>query len=213
MADFTLNAPGSTNNPWVPASVLVLLSTIKSDANGFRAQTAGVLVAFAHNVNYGSSVEATLTVSANAGSNGDTAICGPLVRSGANAGAIVGMFNGAFSIQLVSADNLGNVTTISGSLGITRSNTDVFDCIASNSGSTISLVGKYNGTIQSFVGTTTTAFATEASLAAGGQIAPNNNNSLYFSQFTGTGVSGGGGTVFTPFSQTQFFVTDRVVQF
>jgi hypothetical protein len=171
--------------------VVVPLSTIKSDATGFRATTAGVLAAFAHDVNYGPVIDATLTVASGATSNGDDAVNGALVRSGTNAGAIIGMYQGAFHIQLVSADKTGSVTTISGSLSITRANADVFDCGVSISGGTATLTGKYNGTTQSFVGTTTTAFATEPTLAAGAQIAPNNNDSLYFSQFTGTGVAGG----------------------
>lgn len=195
MTDFTLNAPGTTNNPWVPANVIVPVSTIKSDATGFRASTPGVAALFAHNVNYGPTVTTTVTMAAGGASNGDNILAGIVVRSGVNAGAGVGMQIGFASINLVSWNSAGTVTNISSNLTITRGNTDTFAITVALSGGTFTItnVTQNGGGALTFSANTTTALATETTLAAGAGFLPFNTDGAYLGQFTGTGVSGGGG--------------------
>lgn len=197
MTDFTLNAPGTTNSPWTPANVIILDSTIKSDATGFRATTPGTFVDLAHNVNYGSTVTATATIAAGATSNGDQIYLGGVVRSGANAAAGVGVLIDAFICAAGWWDITGNTFTkvSTPDNSITRANSDVWTVTLSISGGVISISCLQNATPITFGGSnTTTQWAGEASLAAGLGLTAGNNNSLYLSQFTGTGVSGGGGS-------------------
>jgi hypothetical protein len=190
MADFTLSAPGTTNSPWTPANVIVPVSTIKSDASGWRATTAGVYACFAHNAAYGAVITATLTIAANATSNGDDLLLGAFVRSGANAGAGIGIVIGAFSCGTTTWNAAGTETAISAGVGITRANSDLWSCTVSISAGTATITASQNASGVSFSANTTTTFTGEASLAAGGGFNPFNNDSLYLSQFTGTGLSG-----------------------
>lgn len=202
MADFTMSAPGTVNNPFTPANVIFPTGALRSDATGIRGQNSppGTMCAFAHNVAYGAMITSTWTVAAGATSNGDWLIVGSLVRSGANAGAIIGCYFGAFAAGIVTCDPLNNLSHISSDISITRSVADVFSCSVSISGGTATIVASQNGGGLSFSANTTTTYASEASLAAGGQYNPGNNGSLYFSQFTGTGVSAAVASVvpFTP---------------
>lgn len=206
MADFTLNAPGTVNAPWTPAGIITPVSTIKSDATGFRASTAGVYATFAHNVTYGTTIESTVTL-ATTGSNGDDVVVGAMVRSGVNAGAGIGVLFGLSTATIVTVTPAGAVTVISGAITITRAATNVLDVIVAISGGTATITGKLNGTPISFVGNTTTTYAAEASLAAGAQCVPQNSNTLYFSQFTGTGVASGASTLVA--STGSFFFTGQ----
>lgn len=190
MADFTLSAPGTTNSPWTPANIIVPVSTIKSDATGFRASVAGTDATFAHNVTYGATIEATATL-ATTGSASDDIIVGAVVRSGANAGGVIGVHWQIGFAQIVTVTGAGVITGVSAAVAYTRAATNLLDVIVSISGGVATVSGKQNGTPITFVGTTTSTFAAEASLAAGGQFSPQNSNTLYLSQFTGTGVSGG----------------------
>lgn len=192
MADFTLNAPGTTNNPWTPAGVIILDSTIKSDATGFRASTAGVFVDVAHNVTYGTTITATATIAAGATSNGDQLYLGAVVRSGANAAAGIGVLIDAFICAAGWWDVTGNTFTkvSTPDNSITRANADVWSVTVSISGGTATITCKQNATTITFGGSnTTTQWATEVSLAAGVGFTAGNNDSLYLSQFTGTGVT------------------------
>jgi hypothetical protein len=189
MADFVLNAPGTTNNPWTPANVIIPSTAIISDSTGFRSLAAGDTSPFAHNVNYGSVITATVTVASGATSNGDDILVGSVVRTGANAGCIIGIDVGAFSVKAVTANASGVVTNISSGITITRANNDVWSCTVSIVAGTATINGNQNGGSNfSFSANTTTTFASEASLAAGAMFNAGNNNSFYLSQFTGTGV-------------------------
>lgn len=190
MADFTLNAPGTTNNPWLPANIVIPVATIKSDATGFRAGAAATPASFAHNATYGNVITTTGTFAAGGTSNGDDALIGAVVRSGTNLGAGVGMVVGATTVKLVSWDNTLTQTNISNSVTITRGNTDAWSITLTLSGGTwtISSVTQNAGAPITFVGTTTTAFSSEPTIAAGAGFAPFNSDALYFAQFTGTGV-------------------------
>jgi hypothetical protein len=188
MADFTLNAPGTTNNPWTPANVIIPVSTIKSDATGWRASAAGTYACFAHNATYGSTITTTFTIASGGASNGDDIVLGALVRSGVNAGAGLGIVVGAFTSHVVTWDPTGLETNISSSTSITRANNDVWSVTVSISGGTATITALQNGSSVTFNANTTTTYTGEASLAAGGGFEPFNNNSLYLSQFTGTGV-------------------------
>jgi hypothetical protein len=192
MADFTLNAPGTTNSPWTPPGIIILDSTIKSDATGFRANTPGVFVDFANNVAYGTTITATATIAAGATSNGDQIYLGAVVRSGANAAAGVGVIIDAFICAAGWWDVTGNTFTkvSTPDNSITRANADVWTATLSISGGVISISCLQNATPITFGGShTTTQWAAEASLAAGVGFTAGNNNSLYLSQFTGTGVA------------------------
>lgn len=192
MADFTLNAPGTTNSPWTPANVIILDSTIKSDATGFRATAAGVFVDLAHNVNYGSTITATATIAAGATSNGDQIYLGGVVRSGANAAAGVGVLIDAFICAAGWWDVTGNTFTkvSTPDNSITRANADIWTVTLSISGGVISISCLQNATPITFGGShTTTQWAGEASLAAGVGFTAGNNDSLYLGQFTGTGIA------------------------
>lgn len=195
MADFTLPAPGTTNNPWAPANVIVPVGTIKSDATGFRAGTAGVAACFAHNVNYGNVITATLTFASGGASNGDDALLGMIVRSGVNAGSGVGIVIAATTIKVASWNTTLTETNISAGVAITRGSTDTFTITLTNNGSTwaVTNVTQNGGAALTFSASTTASFVAEASAAAGAGFEPFNNDSLYLGQFTGTGVSGGGG--------------------
>lgn len=194
MADFTLNAPGTTNSPWTPANVIVLASTIKSDATGFRATTPGAFVDLAHNVNYGATITATATIAAGATSNGDQIYVGAVVRSGTNLAAGIGVLIDAFICAAGWWDITGNTFTkvSTPDNSITRANADVWSVTVAISGGTATITCTQNGSTITFGGShTTTQWAGEASLAAGVGLTAGNNDSLYLSQFTGTGVSGG----------------------
>lgn len=189
MADYTLAAPGTVNNPWVTApGLLVIGDQIKTDATGIRARNAGVSVTIAHNANYGLIITTTVTL-ATTGSGSDDIILGGAVRTGANAGGVVGGFVQLGNCFLGYVDVAGATTNISGSVAITRAATDVWTCTTTNVSGTIGIVLKQNGTtITGFGSNQTTQYGAEASLAAGAQFEPYNSNTLYISQMTGTGV-------------------------
>jgi hypothetical protein len=193
MPDFTLNAPGTTNNPWTPANVIIPASTISSNATGFHAGVNGTNVTFAHNATYGTSITSTVTL-ATAGATGDDIIAGAGVRSGANAGAMIGViFYSAASgggCRVCTSTGAGTVTTISGPATYTRTLGDVLSVTVAISGGTATVTASANGTALVFSVNTTTTYATESSLAAGAQFQPQDVNGLYLSQFTGTGVAG-----------------------
>jgi len=188
MTDFILNAPGTTNNPWTPANVIIPASTIKSDATGFRAGVNGTDVTFAHNASYGSTITSTVTL-ATTGTSSDDVIVGAAVRTGANAGGIIGVFFGVSGCNVCTATGAGVPTFISTSTAMTRALGDVLSATVSISGGTATVTALHNGTPLTFNVNTTTTYAGEASLAAGAQFQPQNTNSLYLSQFTGTGVA------------------------
>lgn len=195
--DFTLNAPGTTNNPWTPASVLTPVGTtfgIKSDATGYRSVAVGDFSEYAHNVSYTHTITVTVTVAAGATSNGDEIWTGAVVRTGGNASAGIGCIWGAFSVITASWTGLGGLggsTAISAGVSITRANADVLSTTVTIVGTTATITCKQNSTSITFSANTTTNFTTEASLAAGAAFNAQNSNSLYASQFTGTGVTAG----------------------
>lgn len=195
MADFILPAPGVVNNPWTPANVIIPVGTIKSDATGFRAGTAGVPACFAHNVNYGNVITTTITLASGAASSGDDALVGIVTRSGVNAGAGIGAVISVSSVKLASWNAALTETNISAGVAITRGNTDVWTITVTFAAGTFTItnVTQNAGAAITFSANTTTALAAETTLAAGAGYEPFNNDSLYFGQFTGTGVSGGGG--------------------
>lgn len=191
MADFTLNAPGTVNNPFVPANVLIPVSTLKSDATGFRAGTAGTFTPFGHNVTYGTTIIASATVSA-IGGNGDDWIVGGMVRTGANEGAMVGLYCVAGGqAVLCTITEAGVKTNISEGITVAWTVGDVVVCQLVNNGTIWTITAQRNGTAIPFaLGNTTTTYVSETSMAAGGEFVAGDTNGTYFSQFTGTGVSG-----------------------
>lgn len=196
MADFTLNAPGTTNNPWLPANVLTPVGAssvgIKSDANGWRSVSSANGAIWAHNVTYGTTITVTVTIAAGASSNGDQLFLGATVRSGANAGGGVGLFLDAFVVAAGWWDTTGsNFTKVTASdTSITRTNGDVWAVTVTLSGGSWNVSNvTQNGSAVTLNGTTsTTQYGTETSTAAGASYLFGNNDSLYLSQFTGTGV-------------------------
>lgn len=193
MADFILPAPGTTNNPWLPSNVITSLGTssaIRSDATGFRSAAAGDFSEFVHNASYGSVITVTATIIAGGTSNGDEVWIGPFVRSGANIGAGFGAIIQAFSAKIAfwtGVQPFGGSTSIS-SAGIVRGTNDVWAVTSSVVGGTATISVTQNGTPIVFGVNVNTNFTGEASLAAGAAFNAQNNNSMYLSQFTGTGV-------------------------
>lgn len=193
MPDFTLNAPGTANNPWLAPGLVIPVSTIQSSIspNGWRAG-ASTFDAFAHDANYGPAITSTFTIISGGGSNGDQFYLGDVVRSGANKGAGFGILVDAFILAAGWWDVLGNFTKLTSSdTSITRGSTDVWSVTTVNSSGTATIGSvTQNGVTRALVGApiTTTQWTTEPSLAAGGGLTAGNNNSLYLSQFTGTGV-------------------------
>lgn len=189
MADFTLNAPGTTNNPWTPANIITPTGGLKSDSTGFRCvdSPGGTPGSFAHNANYGPIIEATFTL-ATAGAPADDLMGGALVRSGANAGALIGVWIESTVVAMGTLNPAGTFTSASSAVTITRALSDVWDVTVSIAGGTATVACKQNGTPITFNVSTTTTYATETSLAAGGNFSPFDNNTLYLSQFTGTGI-------------------------
>jgi hypothetical protein len=187
MADFILNAPGTVNNPYTPANIVVLKNTIQSDATGIFSQASGVYSVFAHNVNYGSVITSTITLSAINAS--DNLYCGAAVRSGANAGGFIGLFVQSTQVSIQTIDNVGNPTTISTGTSITWHVNDVFSCTVSISGGTCTVTASQNGSSLTFNANTTSTYSGESSLAAGVVFDPENTNGTKISQFTGTGVA------------------------
>src|SRR5262245_56030086 len=104
MADFTLNGPGTTNDPWTAPGIIMPVGSLRSDATGFFCGTSapGYCV-FAHNANYGSTITATCTFSATLDS--DDVILGAVVRSGSNASALIGLWIQSGQVTVVTLDN------------------------------------------------------------------------------------------------------------
>lgn len=139
---------------------------------------------------YGSAITATATVGVAHAT--DQIYLGAIVRSGANAGCMIGIrwgLNGDVIIQ--TTDATGTATNVS-SVAVSPATvaTDVLSCTVSISGGVATIIGSRNATPITFTGGNTTAtFATEASLAAGFVMDPQNTNGTKLSQFTGTGVA------------------------
>ena len=198
MADVVLNAPGTTNNPYNPSGFLTGLGGlgifIASTATGLNSGTNGDFAEVAHNATYGSTITCTATIASGGASNGDEIWLGPIVRSGGNIGGGFGIAVGAFGVTIgwwTGASNLGTFTPISSTLSITRADSDIWSMTSVISGGTATISALQNGGALTFTGTiTNTHFTAEASLAAGFAFNPQDNNSLFISQFTGTGVSG-----------------------
>lgn len=187
MADFTLNAPGTTNNPWNPANVIQPAGDsthgLRTDATGIRGNTAGGK--FGHDAAYGATIVSSITYADQ--SNGDLDVVGAIVRTGANAGCIIGVVFAGSGCRVITEDASGSQTNIStfATYPATRANGDVFIVTVSISGGTATVTSTQNGSAITFNVSTTTTYATETTLAAGGNLSPTN----YISQFTGTGVS------------------------
>lgn len=196
MADFILNAPGTVNSPWITApNLLVAVGTsnnLATNATGIHAVATTNYSEFAHNANYGSVITATGTIISGAVSNGDELWLGSVVRSGANAGCgfgvVVGAFSAIYGYWTGIPGSLGGFTAISAGTSITRANNDVWGVTNTVTGGTSTAVVTQNGVPITLNTTTNTNFTTEVSLAAGGAFNAQNNNLVYISQFTGTGV-------------------------
>lgn len=196
MADFTLLAPGTSNNPWLAPNVVIPVGTLRSDATGFFAGAAGTAASFAHNVNYGSVITSTLQLATGGASNGDDLLLGIVVRSGTNAGAGIGVVISAGAVKLASWDRTLTETSISSGVAITRGNTDVWTSTVTFAAGTFTItnVTQNAAAAISFSANTTTAFASETTFAAGGGFEPFNNDGTHLALFTGTGVSAGTGS-------------------
>jgi hypothetical protein len=190
MADFTLNAPGTTVNPYTPSSILILLGTLQSEASGIRPGSLSSAI-IAHNVSYGATITTTATLATI--SSGDSILVGAVVRTGGNAKAFIGASISFAQIALITLDAAGSSTPISTANAITWATSDVFSTTVAISGGTATVSASQNGSPFTFNINTTTNFTGETSLAAGMVFDPENNNGTRISQFTGTGVSGGGG--------------------
>lgn len=195
MADFTLNAPGTTANPYTPANIIIPDGTLQSDTVLGIWPGTGVYTAFAHNTTYGTVITVTATISVASGA--DHLTIGAVVRSGANAGAMIGVdFSFFDTAKVVSVDGAGAYTSVSSNSAAVVIATSVVSATVTISGGTATITSALNGTPITFDANTTTAFTGEASLAAGCAFDPQNSNLTRISQFTGTGVTGGGAVAF-----------------
>lgn len=199
-ADFTLSAPGATNNPWAPSNVIVPVSTIRSDLspNSFRAGVTGTYAVFAHDATYGATIVSEFTM--NAVHASDDWYIGAVVRTGGNAGAFLGVRCLTTGVSVVTVTPAAAVTAISTSASwpTTAAANDVDAVTVAISGGVATITLTQNGLSATFSANTTSTYAAEASLAAGGGFNPQNNNTTRVSQFQGTGVSAAGGTVISP---------------
>ena len=198
MADFTLNAPGTTSNPWSPANVIVPVSAIASQAspNGWRAGTVGVNACFAHDAAYGLTITTTARILTT--NSSDDILIGCIARSGANAGVFIGYAVTATGVFTCTANASGTASSISTTVANTRTIGDVYSCTVSLSGvgGTATITGNVNGGSNfAFSANTTTTNTGETTLAAGVWFLPQNSNTTRLDLFTGTGISGGGSTV------------------
>lgn len=199
MADFTLNAPGTTQNPYTNSAILVVENSMRSDSNGIRA-VGDVYTVCAHNVNYGLVITSTVTLGT-FDTLGDQFYVGAVVRTGANAGGFIGCrFGLNTGAVLLTATPTGTNNNISAGATVPASTIgDVLGCVVTLNGTNASLTASYNGSPITFTGgSTTTTYATEPTLSAGWVMDPEDVDGSYITQFTGTGVAGGGGVTFVP---------------
>lgn len=206
MADFTLNGPGNTQNPWVPGSIAEPLGSLRSDSTGWRP-TGFVYTVCAHNATYGFTITSTGTVAVSHAA--DEIYLGAICRSGTNAGCHIGCrwdLNGSAVFQFTTAAGPGGGATniSSGSATVTVNNGDVLSCTYAYDGIlTATISASINGTPvvppgPVTVTTTTCAWVNDPTLAAGFVMDPENTNATKMSQFTGTGVASGPPPVFVP---------------
>lgn len=202
MADFTLTPTGAAN-PYAPANVIIPVSTLQSDATtpaSFRASTAGVYAVFAHNATYGSTIVASATMQATL-HDSDDLLLGAVVRSGANAGCLIGVFfantGGTPACAVLTVAANGTRTAVSTNAGFPTppAANDVYEVTVSISAGTATITATQNGSAITFSANTTTTYAGEASLAAGGSFDPQFNNTTRVSSFSGTGVASTGGVL------------------
>lgn len=190
MSDFTLNAPGTTNDPYTNANLIIPVGALKSDASGVRASTFTYSV-FAHDATYGATIQSDITLGT--ANSGDDMYIGAVVRTGANAGAMIGvMFLNSTAIACT-VNPSGTRSSISSSAtypgSVTRTAGDVLSCMVSISGGTATITASINGNSITFSANTTTTYTSETSLAAGASIDPQNSNGTRWTVFEGTGIS------------------------
>jgi hypothetical protein len=190
VADFVLNPPGSSQNPWTPANVIIPVGSLQATTGSWNP-TGFVWTTYAHNATYGSTITSTFTY-ANP-NTADLTLLGGVVRSGANAGAFVGLrLNSSTDAALVTSTPSGSYTSISTSTVITAPvSGTVFSVTLVNNGTNISISVLQDGGTLTFNASTTTTYVSETTMAAGAGFDPENNNLTTISQFTGTGVNAG----------------------
>lgn len=191
-ADFTLNGPGTTNDPWTPTNIIIPVGSLKSDASGFRDSPFSYSV-FAHNTTYGATITSTVTVGT--ATSGDELVVGAVVRTGGNAGCMIGVYfqNSQAIVATMTAGATRSSISSATALNTNRTAGDVYEVTVTIVGGTATITAKQNGATLTFSSNTTTTYAAEATLAAGASFDPQNSNGTRLSKFEGTGVSGGGG--------------------
>lgn len=182
------NFAGTASDPYTPSGFIIPVGTVKRDTTGLRRATGKPF--YAHDTTYGNVITATATIAAF--SNFDAVYVGAVVRTGANAGAFIGVNVYTTGIvQIVRCNAAGTETDISNTLdpsGITAG--DIIS--VSYNKTTGAITATKNGGALSFTGTTTdSTYGAEASLAAGGGFDAGNVNGSYVSLFETTGESAG----------------------
>lgn len=183
---FTLNAPGSNNNPYTNANLVIPRGTIQSDTTGWKLGS-GTIPVVAHDTAFGSTITSRVTVAAILGS--DFVFVGSVVRTGANAGAFVGVYyNGSTEMRICRINAAGTKTDISNALTITAlSANDTITCVY-NTGTGAVTAQINGGSNLSFTGTTTdSTYAAESTLAAGFGFDAQNSNGTKVSSFFADG--------------------------
>ncbi len=190
MADFTLNAPGTNENPWTPADIIIPSGSLQTDSTlGIRNGSGATHVVFAHDANYGDVITAEAVISQ--WHDFDELFVGAVVRTGGNAGASVGLIILADdTLRFRRINAAGSATDIGGDIipPVTITAADVIEVVYNKTTGAISAT-QNGSTIGS--GQTDSTYAGESSLAAGVYMYPGGNNTTYIASFSGTGVDGG----------------------
>jgi hypothetical protein len=194
MTTFTLNAPGTTNNPWNPSNVLTFAGGLRTDASGIRGGFGTVgYGAMAHNASYSGLIDATVTIAVESGA--DEVGVAAVVRTGANAGASVGaLLNSSGLLRFVKYDPSGTQTQIGSNQTVAAFTAgDTMRMTYNPSDGTITAY--YKGSLVGSV--TDSTYAAESSLAAGATFNWGNVGGTYISQFVaeGSGTGGVSGTL------------------
>lgn len=189
MADFVLNAPGTTNNPWFPADVAIPNGSLQTDATlGIRnGGPVGSVTVFAHDADYGDIVVSEIVLSQFL--NHDEIVPGAFVRTGANAGAGIGLAVRTTTTAKFRRYNAAGVETDL-TMDITPpTNFAANDVIVVTYNRTTGTISATQNGLAIGTGATDSTYAAEPSLAAGGLLFYGNSNNSYFSSFSATGVA------------------------
>jgi hypothetical protein len=185
----TLSLTGATSNPYTNGNLIIPRGTLQTDATNGARRGSGIIPVAAHDVAFDAAITSRVTVSARL--SNDFVFAGAVVRTGANAGAFVGVYyNGNTEMRVCRINAAGTKTDISNALTITALEAgDTITCVY-NSGTGAVTAQINGGSDLAFTGTTAdSTYAAESTLAAGFGFDAQNSNGTYVSQFFADGQS------------------------